>query len=228
MWCENRLFKGSIALLLILLFGFGFGQSKIPGKIKALNESGTHFENFDVFSKNDNPALAAKFAKAASDVTVLDINSDLLNKLIEKSPNYLSVNIPYGEEVLEVLLYQQSALTESFEAHDQDGKPISYNPGKYYRGAVKGDYTSLAVFSFFENDVIGVVSTDTHGNLNIGKSTDGKNYVSYSESNLFATNPFVCNTDYSIHDAGKTAIRNFDEQTTMAAGRKCVKRISKN
>jgi hypothetical protein len=75
------------------------------------------------------------------------------------------------------------------------GEILKYNPGAYYIGIVKGNNTSIAAFSFFENDVVGVASTSELGNIVLGKAKNAEDFVSYSESKLTGANPFVCGVD---------------------------------
>src|SRR5699024_4580301 len=71
----------------------------------------------------------------------------------------------------------------------------------YYRGIVKGEYSSLAALSFFDGNVMGVISSPKLGNIVIGKSKDQKDFVVYADQNLLGKDPFVCgveNMDYNI------------------------------
>src|SRR5690625_7092140 len=95
------------------------------------------------------------------------------------------------EEALLVEMYQHEVLSDDFLATDENMNPINYTPGKYYRGVVKGDYNSLVAISFFEDEVMGVISTLEKGNVVLGKSTDGQDYVSYSDVYLLVKIPLV-------------------------------------
>lgn len=92
-------------------------------------------------------------------------------------------------------MYKQNISTDDFKVKDADGNFYNYKPGKYYRGIVNGDYTSLVAISFFDDNVMGVISTTEKGNVVLGKSADKLDYVSYSDKNLLGDNPFVCGVD---------------------------------
>lgn len=188
-----------------------FAQHRaVPDKVKDLNEKNQKFEPFSLFTVDTNTQKQAKYATSATDVTVLQLNENQLGKLLKNAPNLIEVQIPYQDELVNVELYKANNFTESFIAKDEKGKVLDFKLGEYYRGIVKGDYTSLVAISFFENDVIGVISTYEHGNIILGKSTDKQDYISYSDKNLLGHNPFECAADALDHNAGIQDELTFD------------------
>lgn len=189
----------NIYLLVLLISSITlFGQSRIVSqKVQQLNSISKRAVEFDLFTKNNDLKKSSKYSKAASDITVLELNERELKRIVDDAPEFISLEIPYQNQLVEVQLYQQNIFMESFVAKDEKGNIIDYKPGKYYRGIVNGDYTSIAAISFFEDNVIGVVSTYELGNLVLGKSTDKKDYVSYSDRNLLMQNSFECQIDES-------------------------------
>ncbi|MCZ2102341.1 MAG: GEVED domain-containing protein, partial [Chitinophagales bacterium] len=183
----------SIFVFLMMFSVLSNGQNKIiPEKVKQLQRSGQEFVDFDLFAKNNDPQNSAKYQSAATDVTVLNIDSQVLDRINNESPSFIKIVLPYQEDLIEVLLYQEEVLTTTFKARDSKGQIIPYRPGKYYRGIIGDDYNSLAGISFFNNNIIGVVSSSRYGNIVIGKSEDKSNYVCYSDRNLLGSNPFNC------------------------------------
>ncbi|HRO07218.1 MAG TPA: GEVED domain-containing protein, partial [Saprospiraceae bacterium] len=189
--------RNFVLITLIAFFsGILHGQNRVvPEKIRQLERSGATFANFELFSKNTNSVTNLKYQQSASDVTVLYLDYTALAQINNDAPPFISVLIPYGEDVLSVKMYKENALSDQFEAYDNNGNSIDYKPGKYYRGIVDGDYTSLVAISFFDNNIIGVISTNRFGNIVIGKSTDKQDYISYSDRNLLGVNPFKCATE---------------------------------
>src|SRR5690606_810565 len=135
------------------------------------------------------------FLTSASDVTVLNINNQQLGQIMEDAPEFISIAVPYQNEMVEVQMYKQNILTDDFKVKDADGNFYDYQPGQYYRGIVSGDYNSIVAISFFDDNVMGVISTMDKGNVVLGKSTDKQDYISYSDKNLLGENPFVCGVD---------------------------------
>lgn len=183
-------------IALLLCCGLAFGQSQmVAKKIQNLNSKSQTFETFNLFSKNNDTQKSSKYLTSASDVTVLNINTQELSRVVMDAPAFISVAVPYQNEILEVELYKQNILTEGFKVKDESGNFYDYTPGAYYRGVVAGDYTSLVAISFFDDNVMGVISTTEKGNVVLGKSVDKQDYVSYSDRNLYGENPYTCGVD---------------------------------
>jgi len=184
-------------LLTLLFCSFAaFGQIRaVSKKVQELNARNQAYVSYNLFTKNNDVQKASKYLTSATDVTVLNLNSDELKRIAEEAPKFLTVSIPYQNEMVNVQLYKENILTDTFVAKDEQGNVIDYKPGEYYRGIVNGDNTSLVAISFFDHNVIGVISTYEKGNIVLGKSTDKQDYISYSDKNLLGENPFVCGVD---------------------------------
>lgn len=173
-----------------------FGQIRaVSKKVQELNAKSQQFKSYDLFSVNTDAHKMAKYFTSATDVTVLNLNENQLNRLVKDAPNYLSISVPYQNEIVEVQLYKQNVVTEDFIAKDEQGNILDFTLGEYYRGIVKGDYESLVAISFFEGDVMGVISTYEFGNVILGKSTDKQDFITYSDKNILGENPFTCGVD---------------------------------
>lgn len=187
----------NIYLLTLLICSIAlFGQNRLVSKkVEELNLSNKRAVEFNLFSKNNDFQKNSKYSKAASDVTVLELNQSELKTILEEAPEFISLKIPYQNENVEVQLYQQNIFTDSFVAKDKKGNLIDYKPGKYYRGIVNGDYTSLVAISFFENNVIGIISSRENGNMVLGKSIDNNDFITYSDKNLLGNYSYECGAD---------------------------------
>src|SRR5690625_3614628 len=64
---------------------------------------------------------------------------------------------------------------------------------------------------------MGVISTLEKGNVVLGKSTDGQDYVSYSDVNLMGENPFVCGFDDLAENQAALDNISFDPAEAMFA-----------
>lgn len=206
-----------ISLLLILLCSFTvFGQMKmVSKKVEHLNQTKQTFAEFQLFSISGDQK-SNKYLGSATDVTVLKLNNNELSRVLREAPEHINLSIPYLNKAISVQLFKQEVPAESFIATDQDGNVIDYQPGKYYRGIVQNDNNSLVAISFFENDIIGVISTLENGNIVLGKSTDGLEYVTYSEDNLLGTNPFQCATENLVENYTSLDQISFDPSAANA------------
>ncbi|MFA7615971.1 MAG: M12 family metallo-peptidase [Moheibacter sp.] len=185
-----------LGFLIFLIFtGFAFGQvGSVSQKVQELMTAKRQFNSYELFTKsNDNKT--AKYMESATDVTVLNMNSSELSRIVDEAPELITISVPYQNKEVAVKMYKHNVLTDNFFATDESGNILNYTPGQYYRGIVDGDYTSLVAISFFENDVIGVISTFQDGNIVLGKSADQQDYITYSDVNLMGENPFSCGVD---------------------------------
>lgn len=212
--------------LLILLFCsiISFGQTHaVSKKIQTLNSKSQQFKTYDLFSLDLDSRKAAKYFTSATDVTVLDLNQNQLNRLMNDAPAYLEISVPYQNQTVDVQLYKQGVVTESFIAKDEKGNILDYQLGEYYRGVIKGDYESLVAVSFFDGDVMGVISSHELGNIMLGKSTDQQDFISYSDKNLLGENPFMCGAD-GLESGIEHAVPSFDpEMMSTTLTDNCVK-----
>lgn len=182
-------------LILLICSALAFGQiGSVSQKVQELMTAKRQFNHYELFTKsNDNKS--SKYEESATDVTVLKMNASALDGIMTDAPELISVSIPYQSKELPVQLYKHNPMTDTFFATDESGNPLDYTPGQYYRGIVQGDYTSLVAISFFEDNVIGVISTHADGNIVLGKSVDQQDFITYSDVNLLGENPFSCAVD---------------------------------
>lgn len=187
--------KKNLLLVMLLMISFAFAQVKpIAQQINQLKSQGKTFQKFELFSEDKDLARSQKFQKSASEVTILKLEKNQLNRLNEQNPTYLELTIPYASQQLTLQLYKSNVLTDDFQARDEKGNLIPYQPGKFYRGIVAGDPTSVVAVSIFEDDIQAVVAT-SQGNYNLGQSKDKSTFLVYLDKNLLGQTQFSCGVD---------------------------------
>ncbi len=145
---------------------------------------------------HQNSGKLAEYRKSATDITVISLKSAELKRLVSEKPEFIEMTFPFsGDQQITVEMYKNQIFTSSFKVVTDKGKTVNYTPGVYYQGIVKGNNNSVVAFSFFENDVAGVASTPELGNIVLGKAKNSEDFVSYSDSKLTGTNPFICGID---------------------------------
>lgn len=214
--------KKTSFIILLLCAVISFGQIRsVSTKVQELS-SKNEFKKYDLFSADNDVYKATKYFTSATDVTVLNLDETQLERLLQEAPEYIEVSIPYNNKMVKVELFKQNIFTESFIAKDEQGNVLEYTLGQYYRGAIKGDYQSLAAISFFDGDVMGVISSYEHGNITVGRSADRQDLVSYSDKNLLGQNPFVCGVDELVENQN-TGIEFSPEMMSTTMTENCVK-----
>ncbi|MDN5423382.1 MAG: M12 family metallo-peptidase [Chryseobacterium sp.] len=179
-------------------FVLGFSQKLRPvaQKISDYHAEKNTFQKYDLFDVNKSTQKLAEYKRAATDITVMNVKSAQLKRLVAEKPDYLEISFPFeGDKQITVELYKNQIFTNDFKVVTNKGEIVNYTPGAYYIGIVKGDDTSIAAFSFFNGDIVGVASTSELGNVVLGKAKNAEEFVSYSEAKLTGANPFVCGVD---------------------------------
>ncbi|MEI7487300.1 MAG: M12 family metallo-peptidase, partial [Chryseobacterium sp.] len=185
-----------ISILQCFMFGFCQDLKPIAQKISEYHNQNKSFEKHDIFEVNKTSNKLAEYKRAATDITVLTLNSGELQRIISDKPEFIEISFPFeGDKKITVELYKNQIFTNDFKVTTNKKEIVNYTPGVYYQGIVKGDNTSLVAFSFFDNDVVGVASTSELGNVVLGKAKNSNDFVSYSESKLTGANPFICGVD---------------------------------
>ena len=89
-------------------------------------------------------------------------------------------------------------MATSKSSSNQD-QPFNYQKGLYYKGKIEGEPNSLVAISFFDNEIIGVISNST-GNYVIGAYLPDENYATsthiiYNDGELTFQSNIDCHTD---------------------------------
>jgi hypothetical protein len=187
-------------LFLLCIFHYavlGFSQNirAVARNISEFHTQKKNFEKFDLFTLNTGSDKLIEYKRAATDISVLNLDLRPLKRLVYEKPEYLEISFPFDGKMITVELYKNQIFTGDFKVTTSKGELADYTPGAYYQGIVKGDSHSVAAFSFFNDEVVGVASTAELGNIVVGKVKNSKDFVSYSDAKLTGLNPFVCGVD---------------------------------
>ncbi|SFU68649.1 Por secretion system C-terminal sorting domain-containing protein [Pustulibacterium marinum] len=174
-----------------------FGQNRVGEEVSKLKKAGATFESYNILS--ENPSLATKATKeVVKNATYASVDLETVSNIFNNASEYISLQIPYNGNTIEATLYRVNLFTDDFHIDTDKKENIPYNGGVYYRGIIDGEVTSVASFSFFEEEFNGVVSSNELGNIIIGKLDVAKNtsdYIVYQDENLLADLGGVCGTD---------------------------------
>jgi len=167
----------------------------VAQKISEYHNQKKIFDQYNLFDINTDAQKLAEFKRSATDITVINVKSKDLKKLVYEKPEFLEVSFPFDGKEITVELYKNQILTNDFKVTTNKGEIVNYTPGVYYQGIVKGDNSSVVAFSFFNDDIVGVASTLELGNIVLGKAKNSEDFVTYSDAKLTGANPFVCGVD---------------------------------
>ena len=184
------------AFLTFFAMSIIFGQSLKPvaEKVRNRHDSGVDFKKIQLFDQDLAPQKIAMYENAVKDVTVLTLKKNELRRIVSEKPVALELEIPFEGSILTVELVKHNIFADGFKVNTDKGY-VAYTPGVYYQGIVKGDDKSVVAFSFFEDDVVGIASKPSLGNVVLAKAKNSEDFLSYLDSKLTGTNPFVCGFD---------------------------------
>ena len=198
--------KKKIIYLFIVLFNVSFtlnAQSTKPvaEHLSQLKSSNAVFRQASVLSRVENPSVNFKneadlFAKKTS---FAKISLSTVEQLFTEKNDAITFSIPYhNEENLELELYRVNIFAEGFKVSSTNNENENYEGGVYYRGIIKGDENSLVAISIFNHEIMGIISSNDKGNINVGKfkAADAlaDDYILFSDRDILVPNESACAT----------------------------------
>lgn len=191
-------------LFAVCIFVSGFSQELKPiaQKVAAKKIANRSFAKFTPFVRDASSRNVSLYKSEAADVTVMKLQQSQLQKIVNERPETLEMTFPFEDGEMVVELVKENILTNDFQVETDKGTK-AYTPGVYYQGIIKGDNNSVVAFSFFDNDIVGVASTNRLGNVVVGKAKNTEDFVAYSDSKLIPQNPFSCAADELPENASK-------------------------
>lgn len=182
-----------ITLLIALLSTITiYGQHKIASRIQQLTEAKTNFTGIKPFRVSNKPDTAASVANNATFAT---LNERVLQHIFTNKNTYIELAVPYNGSTINVLLYRVEVLAKDFHVDTDKGANVPHTNGIFYRGIIKGDTNSVASFSFFQNEMSGIISAPGIGNIVVGRLQRGgnlSNYIIYNDTKLTIPFSFKC------------------------------------
>jgi len=155
----------------------------------------TEVNLFDVGNQDQT-----KFARFINDGILLELKETALTDFWKSQLPSVNLKIPVNEvAAIELDLVRVDLLTDDFTLITDDGRTIDgiKDQGIFYRGIVKGDVTSLASVSVFEDNVRIMVGDDD-GNYIVGEMKELGEHILYNDLKMVETNPFSCGTNDNL------------------------------
>lgn len=211
--------KKLLTLGLLVVTTVLFAQKKVAQRVQELKAQNETFQPYSVFAPSNIPP-SADIQKTVDHASAVQLQSEVLHQLMSDRKNALELVIPYQEKNITVQMYQADVLAEGFHLDTPTQRNLGYTPGLYYRGIIKGDQNSLVAFSFFNDELYGVISAPGMGNIVVAKIRQKNNtsdYLVYSDAELKINHQFTCHT----RDEG--SVNNVNSQRPdEALSQKCV------
>ncbi|MBC8046866.1 MAG: T9SS type A sorting domain-containing protein [Fimbriimonadaceae bacterium] len=199
--------KQLLYALLILIASTSFVHTLHAQTIKPvaqqvinLKTANTFFRQSAVFERQENPAANFKLTAAAfaGKSTFAKIDGNIVQELFTQKNEAISFSIPFNDEVIELELYKANIFAADFKVSSTNMEHENYTEGVYYRGIIKDKTNSLVAISIFENEMMGVISSEENGNINIGKYAGAgameDDYIIFSDRDIIVPYDAACAT----------------------------------
>lgn len=203
--------KGFFKLTLLSLFFWSlsgiqalWAQANVIEKQTVQQFSMYEAEDLAVYSVNKSADIS-DYTETLKGAIALSLNKQNALHIFETKPQTLKFTVPTPEGVLTVNLFQYDFFTSAFKAYERLGdgslKEVGYTRGAYYRGYVEGMSPSLVTFSFFEDNIVGIISTQNAGNYNLialpGEAAGTDKYIIFNDVDIKEKEKFIslCQVD---------------------------------
>ena len=152
---------------------------------------------FDVVK--EKTTLEGKFDKNLTDYELINPDLETLQEIAYDGAKSLSLVIPSEtKSTIELELVKVDIFQDGFRViTSSTNAPAKVHRGAHYRGIIKGNSNSIAAVSFFEDEVVALISSDQTGNLVIGK-LQGENpemkHILYNDKEVLTSQDWSCDT----------------------------------
>ncbi len=168
-------------------------------------------------SKNAVSKMTSSISTKLSHAEFIDYtNTKVISELLQKSPEVLTVKLPFKGQIVTIDLVKSNLFTDDFKILNSNGDKVDINTlGSHYQGVVRGE-KSVVGFSFFENEFSALISssnekTGTIEVVSLSIDTSGSQII-YADKDLKAgLNSKLCASE--TLPAYKASLENIKENS---------------
>lgn len=128
---------------------------------------------------------------------ILQLQRESLESFLSDRPEYVELQLQDAAgKIWKVDLIQSKSVTNDFVVRTSDSDEDMYvDEAVFYRGIVKGDYSSVAAFTVYKGHIVGMISS-AQGNMVLHPLEDEEgSFVFYNDVDLTSSIPFECKAD---------------------------------
>jgi hypothetical protein len=210
-------------LMFCVLFGafqtFAQNFKPVAEKIHNLEMQSNFINASPLFSvSNDKPIPA----DVVSNAGILNFNSNAAKEMIAAAPENIIFTFPLSSSKnITLKLYRSNFFTPDFSIATSSGDD-KFIPEKclHYWGIINNDYNSIAAISIFNNEVMGMISSPSTGNIILGKinQDQANRHIVYKESDFHINSGPSCSTIETPGD-----YKSKDLQAPAMSATKCIR-----
>ncbi|MDR7128885.1 hypothetical protein J2X69_001217 [Algoriphagus sp. 4150] len=197
-------------------------QNLIFDQVLTAKNNGVKFINeAELFSKSDPARELLNQFKKSDEVEFFILNKNLGSELGEA----IEITLPIKSNNIQLELLRVPDSFYEYNVTLSNGTQGKSNESiKHYRGIVKGNANSIAAISIYENEVIGIVSTD-EGNFNVSLDKKSGKHIFFNERNLIEKIDFSCETNEGVERIKPYSadILTFPSKNDINSSENCVR-----
>ncbi|MEO5571173.1 MAG: M12 family metallo-peptidase, partial [Bacteroidia bacterium] len=212
--------------VLIACVSYSQNLKPVAQKIFERNAQRATFNHAQLFEITQSTIQrSAEMEAAVGKSTVFEFEQDRVNEILASKPENLNLTIPTNSgNNMELELYKATIFTPDFTVvtSGSNGEAVPYDRGAYYWGIIKGDNASLVSISIFNDEIMGIISSPSIGNMVLGKiEHDATNrHILYNERDLKAAPQTVC---YTEDDGGSYTAKELQQNSSMRTAANCIR-----
>ncbi len=168
----------------------------VSANIQSVREAGQPFRSVGLVPSSIDITSIAGLSRAVETPHLFTLDLAGMVDMLADRPLYVTLEIPSAEGTLLLDLQKVDITASGFVVtRSSDEAVVSYTEGAHYRGMLRGSTGSLAAVSFFEGELMAMI-TDRSGTQIIGRvKNDSRGlHVMYRETNLTRRNNPKCDT----------------------------------
>ena len=195
--------KTILQLIFLLLVGvtlFAQNESIKPIDLVEGKRATTVFQSVNPFSIEMN-RQSIGLPQEIQNYTLLNVEEASLKSIKSSQASAITMTVPMkGQSDVVIDLVEVNIFAEGFRVYEAPNMNyIKYQNAKHYRGIVQGSQSSAVAISIFEDQVMGLITSDRiQGNLVIGKLNNTDTHIIYKDADIMDKMPFECGTDDSF------------------------------
>ncbi len=193
--------KAPILFFFLFTILFAYGQdikviSPTKKLIESLKSKNVVLKQYDLFTvKKQIKRSDPPYKQFLKDSKLISIKENQMKALLSESPDAISISIPgIGTNDFTIELIKVNLFKDGFQVVTDADESVEVDLGVHYRGIISNTDQSLASLSIYENEVMGLFSTQEFGNIVLGKLKESEDLILYAEHNLNRQRDFICAT----------------------------------
>lgn len=194
---RNPLFVVCITILMFISnYQLNGQDSKLATAVKDRKNQGQEFVDLQLFDLvTEKKQLNGKYDAQLDEYEIFNPDIETLQAILYGDMEQINVSLPTeSKNSMQLELFKVSNHRRDFKVKTATGESVQYNQGAHYRGIIKGNPKSLVAFSFFEDEVMGLISS-SGGNLVLGKmkgDNPKSEHILYKDNDVFQNQEWDC------------------------------------